>query len=124
MHFMLQKEVVDRLSADVGNKAYGRLSIMVQYHCQVEGLFIVGPGAFDPPPKVDSAIVRLTPHIKKPAVTTNPKLMGKIVTAAFNMRRKTIRNGLKDIATIEQMESVGINPGQRPAHSVRPHARL
>ena len=114
MHFMLQKEVVDRLSANVGDKAYGRLSIMVQYHCQVDGLFVVGPGAFNPPPKVDSAIVRLTPHIQKPAIATNPKLMGKIVTAAFNMRRKTIRNGLRDIATVEQIESVGINPGQRP----------
>ena len=114
MHFMLQKEVVDRLSANVGDKAYGRLSIMVQYTCQVEGLFVVGPGAFNPPPKVDSAIVRLVPHEQKPHVTGNPKLMGKIVTAAFNMRRKTIRNGLRDIASPEQMESVGISPAQRP----------
>lgn len=114
MHFMLQKEVVDRLSANVGEKAYGRLSIMVQYHCQVEGLFVVGPGAFNPPPKVDSAIVRLAPHRQTDIVTSNPKLMGKIVTAAFNMRRKTIRNGLKDIASCEQLESAGINPGHRP----------
>ncbi len=115
MHFMLQKEVVDRLCANVGEKAYGRLSIMVQYDCQVDGLFVVGPGAFSPPPKVDSAIVRLSPHKQTDKqTTTNRKLMGKIVTAAFNMRRKTIRNGLKDYATSEQLESVGINPGHRP----------
>lgn len=114
MHFMLQKEVVDRLSAPVGDKAYGRLGIMVQYYCQVDGLFVVGPGAFNPPPKVDSAIVRLSPHKEKPFTTSNPALMGKIVTSAFTMRRKTIRNGLKNIATIEQMEAAGIDPGQRP----------
>lgn len=121
MHFMLQKEVVDRLSANVGEKAYGRLSIMVQYYCQVEGLFIVNPEAFSPPPKVDSAIVRLSPHEQKPFPTANPKLMGKIVTAAFNMRRKTIRNGLKDIATNEEMESVGIDPGHRPENIALEH---
>ena len=115
MHFMLQKEVVDRLCANVGEKAYGRLSIMVQYDCQAEGLFVVGPGAFSPPPKVDSAIVRLCPHKQtEKQTTTNRKLMGQIVTAAFNMRRKTIRNGLKDFASCEQLESVGINPGHRP----------
>ena len=115
MHFMLQKEVVDRLCANVGEKAYGRLSIMVQYDCQAEGLFVVGPGAFSPPPKVDSAIVRLCPHKQtEKQTTTNRKLMGQIVTAAFNMRRKTIRNGLKDFANCEQLESVGINPGHRP----------
>jgi len=115
MHFMLQKEVVDRLCANVGEKAYGRLSIMVQYDCQVEGLFVVGPGAFSPPPKVDSAIVRLSPHTRsKKQTTTNRKLMGQIVTAAFNMRRKTIRNGLKDFASCDQLEAVGINPGHRP----------
>ena len=104
-----------RKIANVGEKAFGRLSLMVQYDCQVEGLFVVGPGAFSPPPKVDSAIVRLCPHKQSDKqITTNRKLMGKIVTAAFNMRRKTIRNGLKDYATSEQLESVGINPGHRP----------
>lgn len=113
MHFMLQKEVVDRLAAGVGDKAYGRLGIMVQYHCRVEPLFDVPPESFNPPPKVDSAIVRLIPHEEKPFTTRDPELLQRLVTAAFSMRRKTLRNSLKNHATNEQMEAVGINPGDR-----------
>lgn len=114
MHFMLQKEVVDRLAANVGDKAYGRLGIMVQYHCQVEPLFLVPPESFDPPPKVDSAIVRLTPHRTKPYVTEYPQTLQKVVTQAFSMRRKTLRNALKKIAPAETLEQASINPSLRP----------
>jgi len=114
MHFMLQKEVVDRLGAKAGHKNYGRLSIMMQYYCKAEPLFVVNPNAFSPPPKVDSAIVRLTPYQTKPVSTKDPVLMGQLVTAAFNMRRKTIRNGLKNLANDEQLEAAGINPTHRP----------
>jgi len=113
MHFMLQKEVVDRLCAGAGDSAYGRLGIMVQYHCETERVLSVGPGAFNPPPKVDSAVVRLTPHKQKPVTTENVGLLGKIVTAAFSQRRKTIRNGLKKLADSTLLEEAGINPGER-----------
>ena len=114
MHFMLQKEVVDRLAAGVGDSAYGRLGIMVQYYCKVEPLFVVPPTAFDPPPKVDSAIVRLVPHRQLPITTTSPEQLGKLVTQAFNQRRKTVRNALKSIATDALLQQAGINPEHRP----------
>ena len=114
MHFMLQKEVVDRLAAGVGENAYGRLGIMVQYYCQVEPLFIVPPTAFDPPPKVESAIVRLTPHTRLPVTTASPEALGKLVTQAFSQRRKTVRNALKSVATDTLLEQAGINPEHRP----------
>ncbi|MBV1881748.1 MAG: 16S rRNA (adenine(1518)-N(6)/adenine(1519)-N(6))-dimethyltransferase RsmA [Pseudomonadales bacterium] len=113
MHFMLQKEVVDRLCAAVSEPAYGRLGIMVQYHCQTERILRVGPGAFNPPPKVDSAVVRLTPHKQKPVSAQNEALLSKIITAAFNQRRKTIRNGLKKLADTALLEAAGIDPGER-----------
>ncbi|HVK98940.1 MAG TPA: 16S rRNA (adenine(1518)-N(6)/adenine(1519)-N(6))-dimethyltransferase RsmA [Dongiaceae bacterium] len=114
MHFMLQKEVVDRLAAGVGDSAYGRLGIMVQYYCQVESLFPVPPTAFDPPPKVDSAIVRLVPHAHPPVTTQSPKELGKLVTTAFNQRRKTVRNALRSVADDHLLEQAGINPEHRP----------
>ncbi|MCG8668879.1 MAG: 16S rRNA (adenine(1518)-N(6)/adenine(1519)-N(6))-dimethyltransferase RsmA [Pseudomonadales bacterium] len=114
MHFMLQKEVVDRLAAGVGDKAYGRLGIMVQYHCEVTPLFEVPPGSFNPPPKVDSAIVRLAPYSEKPFPTSDPDLLQRVVTAAFSMRRKTLRNALKNLATTDHMEAAGIDPSHRP----------
>ncbi len=94
MHFMLQKEVVDRLASPEGHKTYGRLSIMVQYHCHVEPLFVVPPTAFKPAPKVESAIVRLRPRNREVSVK-DPQLFAQIVNACFQQRRKTIRNGLK-----------------------------
>lgn len=114
MHFMLQKEVVERMAAAVGDSAYGRLGIMIQYHCKVEPLFTVPPQAFNPPPKVESAIVRLVPHQTKPVTTQSPKQLNKIVTAAFNQRRKTVRNALKAFADDALLSQAEIDPNQRP----------
>lgn len=114
MHFMLQKEVVDRMAAGPGDSNYGRLGIMVQYHCRVESLFTVPPTAFDPQPKVDSAIVRLTPYAKPPVPALDHQQLSSLVTTAFNQRRKTIRNNLKKLISAEQLEALGIDPGLRP----------
>jgi 16S rRNA (adenine1518-N6/adenine1519-N6)-dimethyltransferase len=114
MHFMLQKEVVDRLAANPGGGDYGRLSIMVQYHCRVEKLFTVPPGAFNPPPKVDSAIVRLTPYREKPITVIDEKALSRLVAQAFAQRRKTLRNNLKSLLDTATIEALGIDPGRRP----------
>lgn len=114
MHFMLQKEVVQRMSAGPGSGHWGRLSIMVQYHCRVEHLFNVGPGAFNPPPKVDSAIVRLTPHSVLPCPAQDPRALDRVVREAFNQRRKTLRNTLKNLLDSTDIEAAGIDPGLRP----------
>ena len=125
MHFMLQKEVVDRLAAGVGDEAYGRLGIMMQYYCRVEPLFLVPPTAFDPPPKVDSAIVRLIPHRERPIVTRDPVQLGKLVTQAFTQRRKTVRNALKTVANDTLLVQAGINPDHRPEQiTLAQYARL
>ncbi len=113
MHFMLQNEVVKRITATPGTKAYGRLSVMVQYHCQTEYLFFVGPESFKPQPKVDSAILRLTPWQKPPFKAYDEGLLSSIVAQAFSMRRKTLRNNLKKIISSEHIESLGIDPGLR-----------
>ncbi|HAU14692.1 MAG TPA: 16S rRNA (adenine(1518)-N(6)/adenine(1519)-N(6))-dimethyltransferase, partial [Gammaproteobacteria bacterium] len=104
----------DRMAAGVGDSAYGRLSIMIQYYCQVSPLFQVPPTAFNPPPKVDSAIVRLVPHTTLPVTTRCTRSLNKIVTAAFNQRRKTIRNALKSYADDALLEEAGIRPEVRP----------
>jgi 16S rRNA (adenine1518-N6/adenine1519-N6)-dimethyltransferase len=114
MHFMLQKEVVDRLAAGPGTSDYGRLGIMAQYWCRVEPLFIVGPGAFNPPPKVDSAIVRLVPHKTLPFPTKSITTFQNVVRQAFSMRRKTLRNTLKIMITAENIESLDIDSSLRP----------
>ncbi|CAM3543236.1 16S rRNA (adenine(1518)-N(6)/adenine(1519)-N(6))-dimethyltransferase RsmA [Parendozoicomonas haliclonae] len=114
MHFMLQKEVVDRMVAGAGDNNYGRLSVMTQYYCKVDLVFYVGPGAFNPPPKVDSAIVRLTPYKELPHPCQNTKVLDHVVKNAFAMRRKTIRNGLKNLMTGDEIEQLGIDPGLRP----------
>lgn len=113
MCFMLQKEVVQRLCAAPGSKAYGRLSVMVQYWCQVERLFDVRSGAFTPAPKVDSAIVHLIPHKMPPAQVIHYTDFEDIVRAAFSQRRKTIRNGLKQYLSGDEIEKTGVNPGLR-----------
>jgi len=116
MHFMLQKEVVDRICATPASKAYGRLSVMLQYFCQVEKLFEVKPGSFNPPPKVDSAIVRLTPYGTKTPFQSrldNEKSLEFICQQAFSQRRKTLRNNLKKIISSDQIESLNIDPGAR-----------
>jgi len=114
MHFMLQKEVVERMASGPDCKAYGRLSIMTQYQCQVIPVMEIGPEAFKPAPKVDSAIVRLVPHqhISNPVKDINA--LNTVCLAAFNQRRKTIRNSFKKLLTVEQLESVGIDANLRP----------
>lgn len=114
MHFMLQKEVVERLAASPGGGDWGRLSIMVQYHCRVEHLFNVGPGAFNPPPKVDSAIVRLVPHATLPYPAKDHRLLERVVREAFNQRRKTLRNTLKALLGSEHIEAAGVDGSLRP----------
>ena len=104
MHFMLQLEVVERLGAVPGTKAYGRLSVMVQYHCRVMPLIPVPPEAFRPAPKVQSAIVRLKPHSEKPFVAEDEGLLSQLVSHSFQQRRKTLRNCLRPYA--EHLNSV------------------
>lgn len=113
MHFMLQNEVVQRITAQPGSKSYGRLSVMVQYHCQTEYLFFVGPESFDPPPKVDSAILRLSPWKNRPFKANDEKKLSILVAKAFSMRRKTLRNNLKNIIDTRQIESLSIDPSLR-----------
>lgn len=113
MCFMLQKEVVQRLSAQAGNKHYGRLSVMVQWYCQVEKLFDVGPGAFQPPPKVDSAIVRLVPRLHAPTPLADEAMFSTVVRAAFAQRRKTLRNTLKGLVDADDILACGIEPSAR-----------
>jgi 16S rRNA (adenine1518-N6/adenine1519-N6)-dimethyltransferase len=96
MHFMLQKEVVERMVAAPSTSEYGRLSVMLQYRLKMEYLITVPPEAFDPAPKVESAFVRCIPHQILPYTAKNEVLFGKIVTAAFGQRRKTLRNTLKE----------------------------
>ncbi|RUR55134.1 16S rRNA (adenine(1518)-N(6)/adenine(1519)-N(6))-dimethyltransferase RsmA [Vreelandella populi] len=114
MHFMLQKEVVERLAAQPGGTDWGRLSVMAQYYCQVDQLFIVPPEAFVPRPKVDSAIVRLTPHATLPHVADDPALLFELVKLAFGQRRKTLRNNFKGRVSPETLEALGIDPTRRP----------
>lgn len=114
MHFMLQKEVVERLAAEPGSGDWGRLSIMVQYFCSVEHLFNVGPGAFNPPPKVDSAIVRLVPHRTLPHPARDHRLLERVVREAFNQRRKTLRNTLKNLLSSEDIAAAGVDGSLRP----------
>jgi 16S rRNA (adenine1518-N6/adenine1519-N6)-dimethyltransferase len=113
MHFMLQLEVVERLAASPGSKAWGRLGIMAQYQCRVEHLFDVPPHAFKPPPKVQSAIVRLTPWPQSPWPPCDVPLLRRLVKAAFAHRRKTLRNNLKEIIDSTQLKTLGIDPGAR-----------
>ena len=114
MHFMPQKEAVERLAAEPGSTDWGRLSVMAQYYCQVDHLFIVPPEAFVPRPKVDSAIVRLTPHEHLPHTADDPTLLFELVKLAFGQRRKTLRNNLKGRVSADTLEALGIDPARRP----------
>ncbi|RKS87111.1 dimethyladenosine transferase [Orbus hercynius] len=113
MHFMLQKEVVNRLVAGPNSKTYGRLSVMAQYYCQIIPVLEVPPTAFKPAPKVESAVVKLIPHQNMPYVVNDIKSLSRITTAAFNQRRKTIRNSLCQFFTPEQLTELGINLDSR-----------
>lgn len=113
MHFMLQLEVVDRLAASPGSKTYGRLSVIAQYYCQIDKLFQVSPGAFNPPPKVMSAIVRLAPR-QAPWIAEDPQLFEHVVRMSFSQRRKTLRNNLKQFLSTEQLEQLTQDLTLRP----------
>jgi 16S rRNA (adenine1518-N6/adenine1519-N6)-dimethyltransferase len=125
MHFMLQREVVLRMGASPGNKQYGRLTVMLQAQCQVSHLFDIGPGAFKPAPKVDSAFVRLEPLKNLQLQIEDRKYFARMVAQAFSQRRKTLRNSLRQMVSTETMEELGIDPGQRAEQlEVETFARL
>ncbi|MBV5274283.1 MAG: 16S rRNA (adenine(1518)-N(6)/adenine(1519)-N(6))-dimethyltransferase RsmA [Lamprocystis purpurea] len=113
MHLMLQREVVERIAADPGNKVYGRLSVMVQTWCDAQLLFRIGPGAFTPAPKVESALLRLRPLRPLPHPLVDPAGHARLVAAAFSQRRKTLRNSLLGLADASVFAAAGIDPGQR-----------
>ncbi len=125
MHFMLQKEVVDRMAAGPGSKAYGRLGIMLGCHLSIESLFEVPPEAFAPPPEVNSAIVRLDPLPPGTYDIEDEKALSALVARAFMQRRKTLRNSLKGEVDAEDFAAVGIDPGLRPEQvSIADYVRL
>lgn len=113
MHFMLQKEVVDRMVAAPGGGDYGRLSVMLQYRFDMERLFVVPPGAFNPVPQVDSAIVRLLPRPADQIQLRDEALFARLVSTAFGQRRKMLRNTLREMADESQLAALGIAPTAR-----------
>ena len=113
MHFMLQKEVVERMASGPGSKVYGRLSVMLQAYCTVMPLFTVPPGAFRPAPKVDSAVVRLLPTPADRIEVIDRRVFANVVRAAFGQRRKTLRNALNGVADSAQIEAAGVRPDAR-----------
>jgi len=113
MHFMLQKEVVERMASGPGSKVYGRLSVMLQAYCAVTPLFTVAPGAFRPAPKVDSAVVRLVPRLAGEIGIDDRRRFSAIVRAAFGQRRKTLRNALDGVVDTATMAAAGIRPDAR-----------
>ncbi|SEP67475.1 16S rRNA (adenine(1518)-N(6)/adenine(1519)-N(6))-dimethyltransferase RsmA [Basfia succiniciproducens] len=125
MHFMLQKEVVKRLCAAPNSKAYGRLTIMTQYFCQVMPVLEVPPTAFKPAPKVDSAVVRLIPHKELPHPVKDLYWLNRVTSQAFNQRRKTLRNALSTLFTPEQLTALNIDLTARAENlSIADYARL
>jgi 16S rRNA (adenine1518-N6/adenine1519-N6)-dimethyltransferase len=119
MHFMLQKEVVDRMAARAGDDDYGRLSVMLAPWLEVTSLFDIGPGAFRPPPQVTSSFVRLRPHATPPFVIEDLAAYRQIVAGAFSQRRKTLRNALRSLLDESVLEAAGIDPGAR-AETIEP----
>jgi 16S rRNA (adenine1518-N6/adenine1519-N6)-dimethyltransferase len=113
MHFMLQKEVVARMAAAPDTSEYGRLTVMLAVHCRVERLFDVGPDAFRPPPRVESAVVRLVPHAAPPFPLPDPARFAEVVARAFGQRRKTLRNALKGVVGAAGFAAAGIDAGRR-----------
>jgi 16S rRNA (adenine1518-N6/adenine1519-N6)-dimethyltransferase len=114
MHFMLQREVVDRMVAPPGGKTYGRLTVMLAAACVARSLFRVGRGAFKPPPAVDSAFVRLLPHAQSPFLVADRGRFARVVAAAFSMRRKTLRNSLRGLVDAGGFDVAGIAADRRP----------
>jgi len=113
-HFMLQKEVVDRMAAGPGGRDFGRLTVMLGYRLETVPLFDVPPDAFSPPPKVMSSVVRLRPHPPGTFEAVDPAVLSAIVRAAFSRRRKTLRNALKGTAGVEDIEAAGLSATLRP----------
>jgi 16S rRNA (adenine1518-N6/adenine1519-N6)-dimethyltransferase len=113
LHFMLQREVVERLIAQPGSKDYGRLSVMLQYRYRMERLIDVPPSAFRPEPKVASAVVRLVPRPAAELTALDPARFGRIVTRAFSTRRKTVKNSLSELISAAELISMQIDPGLR-----------
>ena len=113
MHFMLQKEVVERMAAEPGSGAWGRLGVMLQYRCRVTPLFTIGPEAFSPPPKVESAFVQLLPYDTPPVSVEDESAFSDLVRQAFAQRRKTLRNTLRGVLDADEMTAAGIDPGAR-----------
>lgn len=113
MHFMLQREVVERMVAAAGEAAYGRLSVMLQYRFEMERLFLVPPGAFDPAPKVESAVVRMIPRPREVLAANEEALLEEIVKSAFAQRRKMLRNALRDRLSEKDWAALGIDPRLR-----------
>lgn len=114
MYFMLQKEVVDRMAAGPGSKTFGRLSVMVQQRCKVEPVLHVPPHAFTPAPKVESAVVKLTPYTTPPFPVKSLTTLNHVCHTAFHQRRKTLRNNLKKLMNEEQILALGLSPSARP----------
>ncbi|MGH8274809.1 MAG: 16S rRNA (adenine(1518)-N(6)/adenine(1519)-N(6))-dimethyltransferase RsmA [Gammaproteobacteria bacterium] len=114
MTFMLQREVVERMAAQPDTRAYGRLTVMLAARCRVEKLFTVGAGAFNPPPKVESAVVRLVPHAEPPFDPGDWNLFEQLVRAGFTARRKTLRNALRALTGATTIEAAGLDPCARP----------
>jgi 16S rRNA (adenine1518-N6/adenine1519-N6)-dimethyltransferase len=112
-HFMLQREVVERMTAEAGSPEYGRLSVMLQFRWQMEALFAVPPTAFRPAPEVWSSVVRMIPHEAPPHPARDEKLFAEVVTRAFGQRRKTLRNALRQLLNEAEIERLGIDPGAR-----------
>ncbi len=125
MHFMLQKEVVQRMAAAPGGKDYGRLTVMLAARCRVQPLFSIGSGAFTPAPKVESAFVRLTPHVTPPFEIKDMARFAQLVSRAFSQRRKTLRNALRELADEAAIRAAGLDPMARPETlSAGDYARL
>jgi len=112
-HFMLQREVVQRMGAQPDTAEYGRLSVMLQYRWQIEALFDVAPTAFNPQPKVWSSIVRMTPYPLPPIPARDERCLAQVVAAAFGQRRKTLRNALRPLVGEQALAGLGIDPGVR-----------
>jgi 16S rRNA (adenine1518-N6/adenine1519-N6)-dimethyltransferase len=121
MHFMLQREVVERMAAGPGSKTYGRLSVMLAAACRVTALFDIGPGAFRPPPKVWSSIVRLEPWLEPPFAMPDAARFADVVRRAFGQRRKTLRNALSGVVDEAGIRAADCDPGAR-AETLPPDA--
>ena len=125
MCFMLQEEVVDRIVAEPNTSDYGRLTVMLQYRCEVEKLFTVPPTAFKPPPKVYSAMIRLVPKSKETQLDVDHEILSQLVNVAFQQRRKTIRNSLKSLINQEAFTTLGLDPKARAENlSVNDYVQL